>query len=226
MITHIENYVKGAMASYCNPDLKIAHDFPHVDRVRQWAVRLAQVEGGFEREVVEATALLHDVGLPFVQDRRDHARVGAEISATYLQEQGFFAPATNRAIVEAIACHSSLSGGGALGALLRDADMMDLFGTVGISRALTSKYMKPMYEQTAVKGITWGYNSQQFTERFQSGIGVGQTIVDQLNFQISCYDNLTTTTAKQWAKPLVAVVQNFVQQLESEVGTGHEPLNL
>lgn len=216
IITQIEDYVKETMASYCNPDLKIAHDFSHVDRVRRWAVRFAQAEGGFEREVVEATALLHDVGLSFVEHARDHARVGAEIADKYLCEQAFFAPVTNQAIVEAIACHSSLSGGGALGALLRDADMMDLFGAIGISRALTSKYMKPMYEQTAVKGTTWGYTAPQFTERFQAGLGAGNTIVDQLNFHISCYENLTTKTAKQLAKPLVAVVRAFVQQLEVE----------
>jgi putative nucleotidyltransferase with HDIG domain len=216
-IQQIEQYVRDVMAHVARPDLQLAHDFKHVDRVRGWALIIAEREGGAEREVVEATALLHDIGLAYVEHRRDHARVGAERAAQFLREQQFFRASEIIAIADAIRCHSSLQGGGHLGALLRDADMLDLFGAIGIMRAFTSKYSLPEYDPQNVKGATWNMTALEFTDRFRSGMGMGAYIVDQLNFQLSCYDNLTTTTAKAIAQPLVAFAKAYLVQLDAEV---------
>lgn len=40
----IEHYVRDVMSSVQRPELKLAHDFKHVDRVRNWAVVVAQDE--------------------------------------------------------------------------------------------------------------------------------------------------------------------------------------
>lgn len=123
-------------------------------------------------------------------------------------------------IADAIRCRSSLSGGGTLGVILRDADMLDLFGAVGLLRAFTSKYVNPEYNPQLIKGETWSMSAGDFTNRFATGVGIGPTIVDQINFQLSCYDNLQTKRAKQIATPLVAFMKAYLVQLEYEIEAG------
>ncbi|MGB0387743.1 MAG: HD domain-containing protein [Ardenticatenaceae bacterium] len=216
-IQRIEGYVQSRMGKPLVPDLMVAHDFKHVDRVRGWALRIARGEGYGALEVVEAAALLHDVGLPYVEQRSQHAAVGAEIAARFLLEENLFGGAEIEEIAEAIRLHSSLADGSELLYILRDADMLDLFGAVGIMRALTSKYMKPEYDPDHVKGDSWGMDASDFTQRFVEGIGIGRYIVDQINFQISCFDNLRTETAKQIARPLIDFMKTYMVQLDFEV---------
>jgi HD superfamily phosphodiesterase len=213
----IEHHVREVMAQVSHPDLRLAHDFKHVDRVRGWACTIAHQEGFADGDVVEATALLHDIGLAYVEQRRDHAYVGAERATHFLSTHQLFPAADIIRIADAIRSHSALTGGGILGTILRDADMMELFGAVGIMRALTSKYALPEYDPDNVKGDTWRLSATAFTQRLTSGMGIGSYIVDQLNFQLSCYDNLQTATAKRAAQPLVAFMQAYLVQLEHEI---------
>jgi uncharacterized protein len=222
-IQFIEQYVHEVMSNFRCPDLRLAHDYKHVDRVRRHALHLARQEGWSDLEIVEAAALLHDIGLAYVEQRSDHAEAGARRGAEFLREHNLFPEETICRIASAIRYHSSLSGGGALGELLRDADMLDIFGAVGLMRGMVSKYMKAEYEPGNVKGKTWGMSSQDFTERFQQGLGTGPTIIDQLNFQISCFDNLHTRTAHEIARPLVAFMRSYIEQLEREIEFGPQP---
>jgi len=218
-IQHIESYVRQSMSSVTAPDLRIAHDFRHVDRVRRWALRIAKGEAVQDLELVEAAALLHDIGLTRVEieQRGQHVQAGAEMAAGFLRKRQLFTEEETEAITDAIRCHSSPSGGGELGRILRDADKLDALGAVGIMRAFTSKYSKPGYTPDDVKGDTWGMSMQGFEQRFADGKGIGSHIVDQVNFQISFYDELHTGTATRIGKPLVEFMRAFVIQLESEV---------
>jgi len=218
-IQQIEDHVQAVMAGARGPDLKLAHNFKHVNRVRHWALRIAENEGFEDLALVEATALLHDIGLAYVEERSQHAQVGAEIAAQFLHQQRLFLAQEIALIAGAIRCHSSLSGGGRLGEILRDADMLDLFGAVGLMRAFTSKYAKPEYDPYNIKGETWDMTADDFTQRFATGVGVGLHIVDQINFQCSCYQNLQTQTAKAFARPLVEFMRAYLIQLESEIDT-------
>lgn len=194
---------------------EIAHDYKHVDRVRRWALRIAEKEGYRHRERVQAAALLHDIGL--LHGRARHGPRGAEMAATFLQHNGFFGSEEITEITRAIHNHTSLDGEGTLDFILRDADILDLLGPVGIMRAFTSKAAQPEYLPDNVKGDTWGITAVQVTERFTSGQGIGPTIVDHLNFQISCYENLHTASAREWGRPLRATIQSFTCELEKQV---------
>ncbi|MEM8534799.1 MAG: HD domain-containing protein [Chloroflexota bacterium] len=218
----IEQHVFRVMENFQYPHLKLAHDFKHVDRVRRWALLIAYEERFSDLEIVEATALLHDIGLAYVEHRRDHAQVGAELATQFLTEHHLFAASEITMIAEAIRYHSSLTGGGVLGDLLRDADMLDLFGAVGIMRAWTSKHMLTEYDPVNVKGETWRMSSADFTSRFKNGVGIGSCVVDQINFQVSCFENLQTATAKKIAEPLVAFMQNYLIQLDLEMKLSQE----
>lgn len=230
LITRIENYVEEAMVSK-EGHLLIAHDFKHVDRVRNWSLRIAEGEGFSDLQVVQVAALLHDIGLSYIyeeSERGKHGQVGAEIADRFLNESTALSKDQVEQTTLAIRYHSSrpslvadlLSSIGERGKLIeiiRDADTMDAIGAVGLMRAFTSKYSLPEYEPDNSKGETWGLSSDGFTERLEKGVGIGKCIVDQVNFQISLYENLQTKTAKQLARPLVEFMSNYVLQLEHEI---------
>ena len=226
-IRQIEDYVRRAMTGV------VAHDFKHVGRVRRWALRIAEEEGFEDLEIVEVAALLHDIGLPQVDEgseRSKHGSLGAEIAERFLKERSAFAEEQIEQIVLAIRYHGSrpsmvadllttIGEKGRLLEIIRDADTLDALGAVGLMRAFTSKSDKPEYALGNVKGDTWGLSSKGFSERFAQGLGIGETIIDQINFQISLYDNLSTETARRLAKPLVKFMREYLVQLEREINT-------
>lgn len=212
-IAEIEAFVRPLMGAV------IAHDYKHAERVRRWAVQIAMAEGYPALDVVEAAALLHDIGLSRARGR-EHAAIGATMADEFLRGQGFFAPTQIDEIVAAIRDHSSVAGQGRLFEIVQDADGMELFGAVGVLRAVSSKADGDDYEPDNVRGGTWGATADDFTRRFRAGLGVGTTIIDQINFQISCRENLHTETAKRIAAPLVEYLRAFVIQLEAEIETG------
>lgn len=198
---------------------EVAHDFKHVERVKNWALQIASKEGFEDLEVVEISALMHDIGLTQAEKRSMHGEVGAEMAAKFLNN--LLEQQRIDDICNAIKYHNkNRDGEGKLLKILRDADMMDLFGAVGVMRAFTSKSSKPEYDGADVKSTTWQMTAGDFDKRFDAGIGIGNFIVDQINFQISCYDNLSTNTARQFAKPLVEFMKDYIKQLDAEITDG------
>ena len=194
------------------------HDFEHVKRVRNWARIVARGEGYAALDVVEAAALLHDIGLPRAEPRRMHGGIGAKMAGQFLREHGWFPEETVAEICNAIRHHcTNRTGSGKLLDILRDADMMDMFGAMGIIRCVRFASGLPDYAPCDVQGPTWGMTAKDFDHRFDMGIGIGETVTDYLNFHISCYDNLVTQTARRLAAPLAAFISTFVRQLDSEV---------
>jgi len=218
-IQQIEAYAAQMMTGpFAVEAFRIAHEMPHVRRVYANALRLAQAEGYPHLDRVAAAALLHDIGLPVVDKRSDHPRVGAELAGQFLRENELFAPDEIDEICEAIVHHGRLDGNQPLLHILRDADILDLLGNVGIMRAFTSKAYLPVYDPDHPHGETWGITANDITRRFQAGLGFGSTILDHLNFQISCYENLCTETAREWGRPLRDTIRQFIIQFAKEVG--------
>jgi putative nucleotidyltransferase with HDIG domain len=216
-LVNIEQYVVKMMESFIVPEFKVGHALPHTDRVRRRARYIAEREAPQQKTLVEAAALLHDVGLTQVTERRHHGTVGAECARQYLDEHQCFSPAERTQIAEAIQAHTQVRGGGIVGDIVRDADILDMLGAVGIMRAFQSLDGRPAYHRHNVKGETWGITADGITQRFTEGKGTGETIVDHLNFQLSCAENLSTHTAKTLARPLHTVLRDYILQLECEV---------
>lgn len=214
-IEQIENYVRNIMI---NPG---AHSFGHVDRVRNWALQIAREESFEDLGVVAAAALLHDIGTYHVKDIKEHGLVGSQIAENFLNENKYFADSQIGEITNAIKYHNSNRiGTGKLLNIIRDSDMMDGFGAMGIMRCLTSKSSKLEFDIENIKCETWQATAKDFDKRFDTGVGVGKYIIDQLNFQISWRDNLTTKSAKQLAKPLIQYMEEYIIQLEKEIKRG------
>jgi len=199
-----------------------AHGYEHANRVRHWGLQIARGEGFAELALVEAAALLHDVGLAHVEDRHQHGEVAAEMTAAFLQEQNLFTKVEIEAIAYAIRYHNSLRRDTVLLTILCDADVLDLLGAVGVIRGCSSMHARPDYDPTNVKGETWGFGARDFDRFFAAGKPIGRTIVDHLNFQRSCAENLQTPTACRLARPLTAYLEAFVLQLEAEIENGRQ----
>ena len=207
-IQQVEDYARQAMAG------AVAHDFKHVDRVRNWALQIALGEDFQDIDIIEVTALLHDIGLSHVEGRSGHAEVGAQIAAAFLKENGIFPEDIIKEIAEAIRYHSSIERNkGKLLEILRDADMMDAIGVVGIMRAFTSKSSKLEYNPENTKGSTWGMTGRDIDVMLDEKGEVGEYIIDQINLQTAYYDNLFTETARKLARPLIEFMKRFVVQL-------------
>ena len=114
----------------------VVHDFDHVVRVLRLALRIAAAEGA-DREIVQAAALLHDVGREQAErSGADHAEFAAarahQILAKRCSEQ------TLAAIMHAIAAHryrGALQPTTLEARVLFDADKLDAIGAVGVARA-------------------------------------------------------------------------------------------
>jgi putative nucleotidyltransferase with HDIG domain len=214
----IEDFVRQTMDAVRGSEHGIAHDFKHVDRVRRWALAIAAGERFTDRACLQAAALLHDVGLAHVAERREHARVGAEIAARFLRRQRSFAAPEIERIVDGVRHHNALGDLEPLATIVRDADMLDMLGAVGVMRAFTSKHAWPEYDPRNVKGETWQIAPREVDRRLAQG-EPWRTIVDQINFQASCGQNVRTATARRLAAPLVTYMRGFLIQLEREVAT-------
>jgi len=230
LVKRTENYVKEAIVNK-EDRLLIAHDFKHLDRVRNWSLHIAKGENFRDLQVVEVAALLHDIGLPHSSKesgRNKHGQVGAEIADRFLKENSTLPNGQIEQITSAIRYHCSRPSlitdlirttgeKNKLLEIIRDADIIDAIGAVGLMRAFTYKFFLPEYESDNIKGETWGLSSDGFTERLDKGLDIGKYIIDQVNFQISFYENLRTKTAKQLADTLVQFMKDFILQLENEI---------
>lgn len=230
LVSRTENYVREAMAQQ-HGTLMIAHDFKHVDRVRNLALVIASKEGFTNLEIVAVTALLHDIGLAGTKEgeqRKGHGPLGAEIATGFLRDNSDLSAEDIELIADAINYHGlspsiveehlwSLGDKDKLLEIIRDADMLDALGARGLMRAFTSKYFLPEYDPNNIRGETWGLSSDKFREKFGEGLGVVKYIIDQINQQIRYYDNLHTRTARNIAEPLIRFMKDFVIQLEREI---------
>jgi uncharacterized protein len=151
LIKLTEKYVRETFSGN-NGNLMIAHDFKHIHRVRNWAVLIAGKEKYPYREIVEITALLHDIGLVQMDDkaeRKGHGPLGSEIATKYLKDNLNLSPGDIELIADTVRHHNdppeimdehirTLGNSGKLLEIISDADRIDALGAVGIMRAFTS----------------------------------------------------------------------------------------
>jgi uncharacterized protein len=183
-------------------DGSVAHGWLHVDRVRRLALVLAPREGVAPWKA-ECAALLHDVGRAVPGPQAEHGRRSAELAAPLLSELPL-TEAERSEILHAVRWHNTGRDDTRLLCVLRDADMLDGMGAIGLLRAYTSKAGLPPYgdPESLSKG------------RYQRP---PRTIADQIAFQMDWIGFLNTDTARTLAQGRLAFMRAFVAQLRREL---------
>jgi uncharacterized protein len=180
----------------------VAHGWLHTDRVRRNALLLARAEG-VDLALAELAALLHDVGRTQPGPEDEHGARSAAMAAPLLAEL----PLTDderEEILHAVRWHNSPRGDTALLLVLRDADMLDGLGAIGLMRAFMSKGHLPPYDPDTP---------------FDEGNARRPAIYvsDQVFNQTSFYDRLNTGTARQMAAERTTFMRAFVAQMRQEI---------
>ena len=177
-----------------------AHDFKHVTRVRNWAIKIGKAEKQ-DLFLIETAAWLHDVGRAEVGDKQDHGKVSAKISEKFLKNFPEITTKDRKLIVEAIREHSDRWSSSWLGHTLQDADKLDGLGAIGLMRAMMSKYhlqdynaQRPFYRQKPTR-----------------------TIIDHLYYLLEWEKMFYSRPAKKLAKPRLKIIKDFLKELKYEI---------
>jgi uncharacterized protein len=172
---------------------KGAHTLDHTRRVYTLSRRIGE-DLPISRRVVQAAALLHDVGrLKESEIGVSHSILSGEMSKPLLQELGYTSTEIEQ-ITEAIRTHRFSEGiepTSLEGKILSDADKLDAMGAVGIYRAIAQAESKG-------KGM----------------IGFLQHADEKL---LKLKDLMYTDKGKQLAIELHNVLQRFVDELRDEI---------
>jgi uncharacterized protein len=184
----------------------IAHGWPHTDRVRHYVRVLARAEG-VDPFLAELAALLHDVGRSQPGPEGEHGARSAAMAAPLLAGLSVSAEALEK-VLYAVRWHNSKRDDTRLLCVLRDADMLDGLGAIGLMRAFMSKSHLP------------AYNPKLFFEEGEM-LWPATYASDQVRGQMKFYDLLNTETGRQMAEDRIAFMRAFVVQAEVELGQAH-----
>jgi uncharacterized protein len=195
----VEGWARARLDEGCST----AHGWLHTDRVRRHILALAPAEG-VDPFLAELAALLHDVGRSQPGPENEHGARSEELARPLLHELRL-ADDERRAVLHAVRWHNSRRADSPLLCVLRDADMLDGLGAVGIIRAFMSRSHLPPYDPDD----PFGDNGGRWPALFSS---------DQFLGQMAWYGYLNTETARRMAADRVAFMQAFVAQAQREIG--------
>jgi uncharacterized protein len=202
-VTAVETWVREAL----DTSMSCAHGWLHTDRVRRNILILARSEG-VDPFLAELAALLHDVGRAQPGPENEHGARSAAMAAPLLAGLSL-TDEEREAVIHAVRWHNSTRADSPLLCVLRDADMLDGMGALGILRAFMSRSHLPPYDPDD----PFGDNDNRWPALYSS---------DQYLGQMAWYDNLNTKTARQMAQDRVAFMQAFIVQVRREIGTVDE----
>ena len=179
-----------------------AHGWLHTDRVRRNILALAPAEG-VDPFLAELAALFHDVGRTQPGPEMEHGARSAAIAAPILKDLPLD-EADQEAVLFAIRHHNSGRSDTPLLCVLRDADMLDALGAIGIMRAFMSKGHLPAYNPR---------------DPFETETSNWPTVTasDQVLGQCKFYDWLNTATARSIAQERFDFMNQFVTQIRREL---------
>lgn len=205
-----------------------AHNADHAFRVRSWAVKIARSVNYQNLDLVEAAALMHDISKSG-ELNMSHGEASAIMAKKYFLDKNIFSEEEVAEIYDAIFYHNGIKYPAnqdhyQLLDILRDADVLDLSGAIGIIRSSLGAPKKNAFDKNNIRGKYHGKSNLEYNEIFaaEGKVDVGPTIIDDLNFQLSCYENLKSDYAKNVAKPMHEFMKNFILEVEREVKLNKE----
>jgi uncharacterized protein len=200
LISNTESFVRTTLAGEGT-----GHDWWHCVRVRNTAVKLAQVEGA-DVHIVELSALLHDIA-----DHKFHGgdkEIGPRIAKEFLEAQGVEYEVVEHVtnIIRHMSWSTSKEGNRAFDSLemriVQDADRLDAIGAIGIARcfAYSGHTGRPLYDPS----MDGEFNTSAL-----------QHFHDKL-FKVR--DTLHTETASKLAEKRHSYMEEYVARFHGEWG--------
>lgn len=180
----------------------VAHGWLHTDRVRRHALILAPAEG-VDPLLAELAALLHDVGRSRPGPENEHGARSEAMARPFLIDLPLD-DEDREAVLHAVRWHNSRRADTPLLCILRDADMLDGLGVMGIIRAFMSRNDLLPYDPAD----PFGDNHGRWPALYST---------DQFLGQMAWYDRLNTETARRLAADRVAFMQAFMDQARREL---------
>lgn len=190
-------------------DVNPAHDWHHVNRVHELALRIAEEENA-EKEIVEAAVFLHDIGRAKEDSGEidNHAEWGAEKSQNILEELDY----SQEFIEEVQHCirshrYSKDPDPSTLEAkVLSDADNLDALGATGIARTFT------------YGGERGSVIADPELPAEEDDSSAGATSLNHLQKKIlNLKDRMYTDTGRDIAEKRHNYVKQFVQRFKEEM---------
>ncbi|MFX0168740.1 MAG: HD domain-containing protein [Candidatus Hodarchaeota archaeon] len=177
-----------------------AHSYEHTLRVRELCRFIGAAEGA-DLEILEAAALLHDIGRSEEEvSGVSHAEIGANMAVAFLATTTFSKEKLSL-VASAIRTHrfsEQLSPESLEGQILSDADKLDAMGALGLARTIAES----LVQQRGLKGT-----------------------IEHIHRKLLKLNALLhTKTAKQLAAPRHQLLVDFMTQLAAEYQTIGEPL--
>ena len=198
IVDAVEDWARGQL----DESPSTAHGWLHTDRVRRHILVLARAEG-LDPFLAELAALLHDVGRSQPGPEAEHGARSEAMAAPLLASLPL-SDGEREAVLHAVRWHNSGRADSPLLCILRDADMLDGLGTVGIIRAFMSRSHLPPYDP----GDPFGDNRGRWPAIYCS---------DQFLGQMAWYDLLNTESARRLAADRFAFMRAFVAQAQREL---------
>ena len=181
---------------------KIAHGWLHTERVRGH-IRILALAEGVDPGLAELAALLHDVGRTQPGPESEHGARSATMAEPLLAELGLDDRECEQ-VLHAVRWHNSSRADTSLLCVLRDADMLDGLGAIGIMRALMSKSHLLPYDPAEPFEAEEG----RWPARYSS---------EQIMAQMEWYDRLNTDAARRLAEDRFDFMAGFVAQARREL---------
>jgi uncharacterized protein len=211
-----ENEIKGTTDA--------GHDMNHVMRVYNLALTIAKNEKDVDLEVLQAAALLHDIGghkeMSDPTGRTDHAIVSAEMSEPILAKLGF-AGGKIKYIQDCIISHRYKTENKPTtieAKILFDADKLDSLGAIGVARAFIwiEKNHANIYKKVDIDE----YIKENMNGKINGRIQDKSKHSPQIEFEVKTkflIDKLYTETAKKICQERFEFFKNFLERLEREI---------
>lgn len=192
------------------PSTDPSHDYLHICRVANMALKLAKEEGA-DINIVLPAAFFHDcVNVPKNDPRRKEAsRLSAEAAVEYLKSVQYPAQYFD-AIRHAIAAHSfsaNIAAETPEAKVVQDADRLDGLGAVGVARCFTVSGLlaRPYYCEDDALAERREPDDKIYT-------------IDHFFVKLfKTAETLQTASARTEGQRRVAFMKAYLQQLQSEI---------
>lgn len=200
-----------------------AHDFDHVMRVYNLAIKIAENED-VDMEVIKVASLLHDIGgkreLDDPTGQTDHAEEGMKMAEPILRDLGFSEEKIKH-IQDCILTHRFRTENKPKtmeAKIVFDADKLETVGAIGLARAFTwvGRNNAHIYRKVDINEYAKENQGGKLDGRIQDKTKHSP----QINWETKdkyILDYLYTDKAKAMAKERKIFIEQFFERLEKEI---------